>query len=132
MTMLNTILDQIVPVKGVSKEVIEEAEKVQGGVGTEVVVRLDTVTLYPSITKKIAMEVCKIAAEESVVKVKDINLLDATRLLMLTWTDERAKESEIRRYLPVRRRIPGRRIGTVELQLNSVPSGEEGACGGLL
>ena len=40
-----------------------------------------------------------------------MNLMEATRLLVLTWPEERVKESSIREYLPVRRKEPGKKVG---------------------
>ena len=66
----------------------------QEEVGKEVVIGLDVVGLYPSISKKVAMEVCMEAALETEVEVAHMNMLEATtllRLLALSWTKERCK-----------------------------------------
>ena len=56
------------------------------------------------------MAVCKEAAMESVVEVRQMNMLEATRLLMLMWTKDEVNKSGLQRYLPVRRKIPGKKL----------------------
>ena len=87
----------------------------QKGVGSEVITGLDAVGLYPSIKKKLAMSICREVAEETEVKVDHMNLLEATRFLVLTWPKDRVKNSDIRGYLPVRRQIEGKKLGTLGL-----------------
>ena len=90
-------------------------EVIQGGAGTEVIITLDAIALYPSIEKKVAMEICKQAAAETKVKVQHMNLLEATRFLMLMWTKEEVEGSSIKKYLPTRRVTPGKRTGKLGL-----------------
>ena len=92
-----------------------EKNKFQGEVGSEVVVGLDAVGLYPSISKKLAMKVCREAAEKSDVKVRDMNLLEATRFLALTLTKAEIRKGGLTKVLPKRRKIPGKRTGTLGL-----------------
>ena len=83
----------------------------QKGPGSEVIVALDAVGLYPSISKTLAMEVCKKAARETEIEVQHMNLLEATRLLVLTWPEEKIKNSVINKYLPRRRKVEGKKTG---------------------
>ena len=70
--------------------------KFQMGPGEEVVVGLDAVGLYPSIKKEVAMEICREAARETDISIKHMNMLEATRLLVLTWPKEKVESSGIK------------------------------------
>ena len=59
----------------------------------------------------VAMLICREAAEKSKVKVREMNLLEATRFLMLTMTKAEIRRSRIRHLLPKRRRVPVKRVG---------------------
>ena len=83
----------------------------QEGQGSEEIIALDAVSLYPSITREVAMEMCRQAALETEIEIKHMNLLEATRLLVLMWPREKTEKSSIKRYLPVRRVEPGKRVG---------------------
>ena len=74
----------------------EDMEEVQGKPGTEVLVGLDAVGLYPSIQKGLAKEICRMAAEKTKVKVENVNYLEATRFLSLTMTEKEVEESVIK------------------------------------
>ena len=78
-------------------------------------IALNAVALFPSIRKDVAMALCKQAALETSINTQHINLLEATRLLVLKWPEVNIGESSIRRYLPVRRREPGGRVGKLGL-----------------
>ena len=54
-------------------EVGKEGE-FQNGVGSEVITGLDAVGLYPSIQKRLAMQICREVAEETEVNVEHMNL----------------------------------------------------------
>ena len=95
-------------------EVGKEGE-FQKGVGSEVITGLDAVGLYPSIKKGLAMRICREVAEETEVEIDHMNLLEATRFLVLTWPKDRVETSEIKRYLPVRKQVEGKKIGTLGL-----------------
>ena len=101
----------------------------QEGRGSEEIIALDAVSLYPSITREVAMEMCKQAALETEIDIKHMNLLEATRLLALMWTKEKIEKSSIRRYLPVRRREPGKKVGklglTTENSFSAVPNNRD-------
>ena len=75
-----------------------------------------------------ALEAFKIAAIESEIEVAPMNLLEATRLLVLTWSEEICKKIDIKEYLPIRRRIPGKKVGrlglTTENSYKAAPNDE--------
>ena len=82
------IIEDVVS-KLLEEEVKSKLEEVvngpfQGGKGTEVLVGVDAVGLYPSISKEIAMRAYLGAARESSVRATNMNLMEATRLLI--WT----------------------------------------------
>ena len=101
----------------------------QEGQGSEEIVALDAVALYPSISREVAMEMCKQAALETEIEIKNMNLLEATRLLVLMWSEEKIAKSSIQRFLPVRRREPGKKIGklglTTENSFSAVPNNKD-------
>ena len=105
---------------------VNKGSEVQGRCGSEVVIALDAVALYPSIRKDVAMALCKQAALETSINIQHINLLEATRLLVLMWPEKKIRDSSIRKYLPVRRREPGKRVGkqglTTENSFHAVPN----------
>ena len=105
---------------------VEQDTEVQGGEGTEVIVGLDAVGLYPSISKEVAMKICREVALESEVNIEHINLLEATRFLVLTWSKEKVEKCDIKEYLPVRRRSPGKKVGklglTTENSISAIPN----------
>ena len=72
---------------------------------------MDAVSLYPSINVDVAMKVCKMVAMETEIEIEHFNMLEATRFLMLVWTEEQARASGLDGYLPRRRVLPGRRVG---------------------
>ena len=57
---------------------------------------LDAVALYPNIFKEVAMASCREVAMKREVKIPHFNLLEATRLLVLVWSDETIRRSRIR------------------------------------
>ena len=61
------------------------------------------------------MQICREVAEETEVNIEHMNLLEATRFLVLTWPRDRVKNSDIKGYLPVRRQVEGKKIGTLGL-----------------
>ena len=69
--------------------------------GNEVLVAFDAVALYPSIGKEVATSMCKQAALETEIEMKHMNQLEATRLLVLTWSSEKTASSNLRKFLPV-------------------------------
>ena len=102
---------------------VEVGEKggFQEGIGSEVITGLDAVGLYPSIKKSLAMRICREVAEETKVDIEHMNLLEATRLLVLTWPKDRIESCDIREYLPVRRVEDGKKVGKLGLTtLNSL------------
>ena len=108
-------------------EVVKESRSsFQKELGSEVLIGLDAIALYPSIMKKVAVEACKQAAIETEVGITHMNLCEATKLLVLVWSKEQQKESEISKYLLVRRVIPGKRNGklglTTTISLGGVPN----------
>ena len=76
---------------------------------------MDAGALYSSILTEIATELCREAARESVIKVRNINYLEGTRLRRLTITDRQVRKSGLRKVLPIRRRLPGKEIGKLSL-----------------
>ena len=93
------------------QQVVEADDKVQEGAGSEVLVGLDAVALYPSIGKDIATKCCLEAARESCIETKNINLTEATLFLMLTMDQESIEESGLKKTLPRRRKTKGGRDG---------------------
>ena len=93
------------------QQVVEADDKVQEGAGSEVLVGLDAVALYPSIGKDIATKCCLEAARESCIETKNINLTEATLFLMLTMDQESIEESGLKKVLPRRRKKPGQKLG---------------------
>ena len=86
-----------------------ETEGFQGGIGSEVLVGLDAVSLYPSIEKKVAMEMCRNAAREVEIEVQNVNYMEATRFLALTMDDDEIRESRLGRIMPrMRKKASGR------------------------
>ena len=94
----------------VSEETVEKKDdsskkqEFQGKEGEEAVMALDAVGLYPSITKEVAAKACLEAARESEVRIDNMNLMEATRFLVLTMSEEKIEESGLRRILPKRRK----------------------------
>ena len=76
---------------------------------------LDAVQLYPSITTAVAMKICKQVAMETKVEVKHFNCMEATRFLMLVWSEEERLASDLEGHLPSRRVAPGRWVGKLGL-----------------
>ena len=79
------------------------------------IIALDAIALYPSIQKEVAMALCKEAARETNIEMKNMNLLEATRMLVLTWSEEEVRKSWIKEYLPTRRKVPGKKLGKLGL-----------------
>merc|ERR1711891_124589 len=92
-------------------ELRDEKHQFQCMEGSEVITAFDAVGLYPSISKKVAMKVCREAAENSVIEVKEMNLLEATRFLALTMSKQEIRKGGLTGLLPKRRKIPGMKIG---------------------
>ena len=68
---------------------------------------LDAVGLYPSINHNLAMKMCRDAAEATDIRVKDMNLLEATRFIALTKTKAEVRKDGMAKLLSKRRKIPG-------------------------
>ena len=131
--MMGSIVDEILTqVTGNRQaETVEESEKVehvrdngrgfQGSEGSEVLIGMDAVALYPSISMEVAMEECEKAAMNSEIEVRNINYMEATRFLALCLDKDQIKTEGLRGLLPVRR--PSKKGGkTRELKLTTANS----------
>ena len=60
------------------------------------------------------------------IRSTDMNMLEATRFIVLMQTKEQVERSEVKEYLPRRRKIPGKRTGklglTTENSTSAVPN----------
>ena len=87
----------------------------QKPVGSEVITGFDVVGLFPSIEKDLAVRICKEVLMETEVKLMDTNLLEATRFLALTMDKKEVEKSPLRKYLPRRRKVEGKKTGKLGL-----------------
>ena len=60
------------------------SEEIQGSEGTEGLIGMDAIALYPSIEKEGATRACREAAKEVDIKIINMNYLEATQFLALT------------------------------------------------
>ena len=88
------------------EETVEKKEVFQNGEGNEVLIGLDAVALYPSISPEVAKEACWQAALETEVKVQSMNYMDGTRFLALCMENDETEKAGLRGLLP--RRRPGK------------------------
>ena len=78
-------------------------EEFQGPPRSEVLIGMDALALYPSISTKVAMDECKKAAMESEIGVRNLNYMEATRLLALCLDKEQIEKEGLRGLFPKRR-----------------------------
>ena len=69
-----------------------EPHEFQEETGREVIVALDAVGLYPSISKEVATTFCREAVLDSEIEAKNMNYMEATRFLDLSLNEEQVEE----------------------------------------
>ena len=76
-----------------------------------VIIGGDVVSLYPNLNVDVVVDRIRDEVLRTDMEFKNVDYLEATRYLVLNWTVEEARKSNLRRILPVRRGRRGTKPG---------------------
>ena len=76
-----------------------------------VVLGMDVVSLYPNLDMEKVGDRVKEAVKKSTIKWEGINYMEAVRYIALNWSEEKCRGSNLRKFLPWRRKNNGTRPG---------------------
>ena len=76
-----------------------------------VLLGMDVVSLYPNLDMEKVGDRVKEAVKKSKIKWEGINYMEAVRYIALNWSEEKCRGSNLRKFLPWRRKNSGTRPG---------------------